>query len=244
MNNRIIFTLLNIIIIWAFSSNSVTAGFQDIVKSAQKAFTASDSLSESEIIEGLKQALEIGSADAVELVSQKGGYYDNPAIKIPLPESVQKVEKLLRSAGFGPKVDAFELSMNQAAEKAAPEAKSIFWDAIKKMEITDAKKILNGRDDEATLFFKDKTNDQLQQIFKPIVEDSMAEVGVTRTYQELNDKMESIPFADSMSFDLDQYVTDGSLDGLFKMLAEEEKKIRTEPAARVTDLLKKVFADN
>jgi hypothetical protein len=112
------------------------------------------------------------------------------------------------------------------------------------MEITDAKKILNGRDDEATLFFKDKTNDQLQQIFKPIVEDSMAEVGVTRTYQELNDKMKSIPFADSMSFDLDQYVTDGSLDGLFKMLAEEEKKIRTEPAARVTDLLKKVFADN
>lgn len=244
MNNRIIFTLLNIIIIWAFSSNSVNAGFQDIVKSAQKAFTASDSLSESEIIEGLKQALEIGSADAVELVSQKGGYYDNPAIKIPLPESVQKVEKLLRSAGFGPKVDAFELSMNQAAEKAAPEAKSIFWDAIKKMEISDAKKILNGRDDEATLFFKDKTNDQLQQIFKPIVEDSMAEVGVTRTYQELNDKMKSIPFADSMSFDLDQYVTDGSLDGLFKMLAEEEKKIRTEPAARVTDLLKKVFADN
>jgi len=244
MNNRIIFTLLNIIIIWAFSSNSVTAGFQDIVKSAQKAFTASDSLSESEIIEGLKQALEIGSADAVELVSQKGGYYDNAAIKIPLPESVQKVEKLLRSTGFGPKVDAFELSMNQAAEKAAPEAKSIFWDAIKKMEITDAKKILNGRDDEATLFFKDKTNDQLQQIFKPIVEDSMAEVGVTRTYQELNDKMKSIPFADSMSFDLDQYVTDGSLDGLFKMLAEEEKKIRTEPAARVTDLLKKVFADN
>jgi len=244
MNNRIIFTLLNIIIIWAFSSNSVTAGFQDIVKSAQKAFTASDSLSESEIIEGLKQALEIGSADAVELVSQKGGYYDNPAIKIPLPESVQKVEKLLRSTGFGPKVDAFELSMNQAAEKAAPEAKSIFWDAIKKMEITDAKKILNGRDDEATLFFKDKTNEQLQQIFKPIVEDSMAEVGVTRTYQELNDKMKSIPFADSMSFDLDQYVTDGSLNGLFKMLAEEEKKIRTEPAARVTDLLKKVFADN
>jgi len=244
MNNRIIFTLLNIIIIWAFSSNSVTAGFQDIVKSAQKAFTASDSLSESEIIEGLKQALEIGSADAVELVSQKGGYYDNPAIKIPLPESVQKAEKLLRSTGFGPKVDAFELSMNQAAEKAAPEAKSIFWDAIKKMEITDAKKILNGRDDEATLFFKDKTNEQLQQIFKPIVKDSMAEVGVTRSYQELNDKMKSIPFADSMSFDLDQYVTDGSLDGLFKMLAEEEKKIRTEPAARVTDLLKKVFADN
>lgn len=244
MNYRILYTIINIIVIGAIFSNPVIAGFKDILKGAQKAFTTSDSLSESEIIEGLKQALEIGSADAVEMVSQKGGYYDNPAIKIPLPESVQKVEKLLRGAGFGSKVDAFELSMNQAAEKAAPEAKSIFWDAIAKMEITDAKNILNGADDEATQYFKGQTSDQLQQIFKPIVEESMADVGVTRSYQELNDKVESIPFADPMSFDLDQYVTDGALGGLFKMLAEEEKKIRTEPAARVTDLLKKVFANN
>ena len=105
----------------------------------------------------------------------KGGP-NNPEIKIPLPASVQKVENLLRGAGFGSKVDAFELSMNKAAERAAPEAKSIFWDAIKKMKIDDAKKILSGRDDEATLYFKDKTYPQLQKIFEPIVKESMGEV--------------------------------------------------------------------
>jgi hypothetical protein len=144
---------------------------------------------------------------------------------------------------MGSKVDAFELSMNNAAERAAPEAKSIFLDAIKKMKIDDAKKILNGRDDEATLYFKDKTNARLQAIFEPIVKESMGEVGVTRIYQDLNAKVEKIPFADSFSFDLDQYVTDGALNGLFQMLAEEEKKIRSDPAARVTDLLKKVFGN-
>jgi hypothetical protein len=177
----------------------------------------------------------------VDLVSKTGGYYNNPEIKIPLPGSVQNVEKLLRGAGFGSKVDAFELSMNKAAERAAPEAKSIFWDAIKKMKIDDAKKILNGGDDEATLYFKDKTYPRLETIFEPIVKESMGEVGVTRIYQDLNAKVEKIPFADSFSFDLDKYVTDGALNGLFQMLAEEEKKIRSDPAARATDLLKKVF---
>jgi len=150
---------------------------------------------------------------------------------------------LLRGAGFGSKVDAFELSMNKAAERAAPEAKSIFWDAIKKMKIDDAKTILNGREDEATLYFKDKTSARLQEIFEPIVKESMGEVGVTRTYQDLNAKVEKIPFADSLNLDLDKYVTEAALNGLFQMIAEEEKKIRSDPAARVTDLLKKVFGN-
>ncbi|MCK5205762.1 MAG: DUF4197 domain-containing protein, partial [Desulfobacterales bacterium] len=140
------------------------------------------------------------------------------------------------------KVDSFELSMNRAAERAAPEAKSIFWDAITRMTFDDAKKILNGRDNEATLYFEDKTSDRLQEFFKPIVKDTMGDVGVTQSFQDLNAKAESMPFGKSLSFDLDQYVTDGALKGLFKMLAEEEKQIRTQPAARVTDLLKKVFA--
>jgi hypothetical protein len=221
----------------------VSAGFQDILKGAQKALGTSDSISDSEIVEGLKQALEIGTGKAVDLVSKQGGYYDNPAIKIPLPGSVQKAEKLLRGAGMGSKVDAFELSMNNAAERAAPEAKSIFLDAIKQMKIDDAKKILNGGDDEATLFFKDKTYARLQEIFEPTVKESMGEVGVTRTFQDLNAKVEKIPFAESFNLDLDKYVTDGALNGLFQMLAEEEKKIRSDPAARVTDLLKKVFGN-
>jgi hypothetical protein len=217
------------------------AGFQDFLKKAQKLFETSDSISESEIVEGLKQALEIGTGKAVDLVSKRDGFYNNPQIKIPLPASVQKAEKLLRGAGFGSKVDAFELSMNRAAERAAPEAKSIFWDAIKNMKFDDAKKILNGGDDEATLYFKDKTYPQLQEIFEPIVQESMGEVGVTRSFQALNAKVEKIPFADSFSLDLNKYVTDGALNGLFKMLAEEEKQIRSDPAARGTDLLKKVF---
>jgi hypothetical protein len=219
-----------------------SAGLSDIVKGAQDALGGSGALTNDEIIAGLKEALEVGTEKAVALVSQADGYYRNPDIKIPLPESVQKVEKFLRTAGYGQKVDAFELSMNRAAERAAPEAKSIFRDAITQMSFEDAGKILNGRDNEATLYFEDKTSGQLRELFKPIVKDAMGEVGVTRSFQDLNAKAKSIPFGKSLSFDLDQYVTDGALEGLFKMLAEQEKQIRTQPAARVTDLLQKVFA--
>ena len=221
-----------------------SAGLSDLLKGAQETLGGSGStgLTNDEITAGLKEALEVGTEKAVTLVSQAEGYYGNPDIKIPLPESVQKVEKLLRAAGYGQKVDAFELSMNRAAERAAPEAKSIFQDAITQMSFEDAGKILNGRDNEATLYFEDKTSGRLQELFKPIVEDSMGEVGVTRSFQDLNAKAESMPFGKSLSFDLDQYVTDGALQGLFKMLAEQERQIRTQPAARVTDLLQKVFA--
>ena len=219
-----------------------SAGLSDLLKGAQETMGSKASLSNDEIIQGLKEALQVGTEKAVALVSKPDGYYQNPDIKIPLPESVQKAEKILRATGYGEKVDDFELSMNRAAERAAPEAQSIFGDAIKQMTFDDAQKILNGRDNEATLYFEDKTSDRLQDAFKPIVKDAMGEVGVTRSFQELNTKAESMPFGKSLSFDLDQYVTDGALKGLFKMLAEEERQIRTQPAARVTDLLKKVFA--
>jgi hypothetical protein len=220
----------------------VFAGLSDIINSARDVLGGSGSLTDDEIIAGLKEALAIGTEKAVSIVSRPDGYYKNSAIKIPLPEPVQKAEKFLRASGYGQKVDAFELSMNRAAERAAPEAKAIFLDAIKEMRVDDAKKILNGRDNEATLYFEDKTSSRLEKIFKPIVEDAMGEVGVTRSFQDLNAKVESMPFGRSLSFDLDQYVTDGALKGLFKMLAEQERQIRTDPAARVTDLLQKVFA--
>jgi hypothetical protein len=175
------------------------------------------------------------------MVSVTDGFYKNPEIKIPLPSAIQKVENLLKTAGYGSTVDAFELSMNRAAEQAAPKAKSIFGEAIKAMRFSDARKILNGRDDEATRYFKEKTSDQLQKIFKPLIHNAMSDVGATRTYQELDANLQSIPFAGNLRFDLDQYVTDQTLNGLFLMLAEEEARIRRDPAARVTDLLKKVF---
>ena len=217
------------------------AGFDNFFKGVKEAVGLGGELSESKIIDGLKEALEIGTDNAVKLVSKADGYYKNPKIKIPLPGAVQKVEKVLRAVGYGEKVDAFEMSMNRAAEKAAPEAKALFWDTIKKMSFTDARKILDGRENEATLYFEEKTRDRLAETFSPIVHKAMSTVGVTRYYQELDAKVRTIPFADSMSFDLDKYVTDKGLNGLFLMLAEEERKIRENPAARVTDLLKEVF---
>ena len=213
----------------------------DVLKGAEKALGVGGGLSDSKIVDGLKEALQIGTGNAVQTVSTIGGYYNNPKIRIPLPGAIQKVEKLIRAAGYGSQVDAFELSMNQAAEKAAPEAKGIFWDAIKQMNFTDARKILDGPDNAATLYFKDKTYGRLSEVFKPIVHDSMSQVGVTEKYQELDQSMANIPFVGSMRFDLDKYVDDKALDGLFFMLAQEEKKIRQDPAARVTDLLKEVF---
>jgi len=206
-----------------------------------KGLAGGQGLSDAKIVDGLKEALTIGTTNAVTTVSKVDGYYGNSKIRIPLPESVQKAESVLRGLGYGPKVDEFELSMNRAAERAAPEAKALFVDAIKQMTVTDARKILEGRDNEATLYFKDKTYQKLGEIFKPIVHTSMSAVGVTSAYQSLDGKIRTVPFAERWAFDLDQYVTDKSLDGLFLMLAEEERKIRANPAARVTDLLKEVF---
>ena len=220
---------------------SAIAGIDDFLKGIKKAVGLSGGLSEGKIIEGLKEALQIGTGNAVKMVSLMDGYYKNPKIRIPLPDGVQKVEKFLKAIGYGAQVDAFELSMNRAAEKAASEAKAILWDTVKQMSFVDARKILEGRDNEATLYFKDKTQEKLGQRFKPIIHTAMSQGGVTRKYQELETKAQSIPFIKMMSLDLDQYVTDRALDGLFFMLAEEERKIRTDPAARVTDLLKDVF---
>jgi len=229
-----IFCIINV-------GDQVNAGFQDFIKDTMKILGGEKGLTNDEIVKGLKEALEIGTSTAVKTVSKTDGYLKNPLIKIPLPENVQKVEKLLQATGFGNQVDEFELSMNRAAERAAPEAKNIFWDAIKQMTFTDAGEILEGQDNAATLYFKDKTSGRLQEIFKPITHQAMSEVGAISHYQSLDNKIKTIPFADKMSFDLDQYVTDKALDGLFLMLAEEEKKIRQDPAARATDLLKKVF---
>lgn len=221
---------------------SGSAQFTDVLKGVQKAIGKSGSgLSESSIIDGLKEALRVGSGNAVGLVSQVGGYLNNPAIRIPLPGWLQKAEKVLRATGFGSQLDAFETSMNRAAEKAAPEAKSIFWDAIKQMDIQQARKILEGGDNAATQYLRDKTYDRLRESFKPRVHQAMSKVGVTRQYQGLEERIQAIPFVGRPETDLDGHVTDGALEGLFHMLAQEEKKIRHDPAARVTDLLKKVF---
>ncbi len=158
-----------------------------------------------------------------------------------MPEKIQKVADVLRKIGYEKPVDDFILSMNRAAEKAAPKAADYFVDSVKGMSIEDAKKILNGGNTAATDFFKSKTYDKLFSDFKPAISSSTDEVGVTRSYKEMMGKYTSIPFMKAESLDVDTYVTNKALDGLFYMVAQEEKKIRTDPGARVTDLLKKVF---
>jgi hypothetical protein len=221
-------------------STPAHAQLGDFFKNAQEKLTG-NKLSTDKITSGLKEALSIGTGNAVEAASQEDGYFNNPNIRIPLPSKVTQVEKLLDAAGMGQQVDDFKLSMNRAAEQAAPEAKDLFLGAITEMSFSDAKNILDGGDNAATLYFKDKTYSRLQEIFQPIVHSSMSETGVTRNYQEIEGKVDSIPFASSLNLDLDEYVTDKALDGLFFLVAEEEKKIREDPAARTTDLLKDVF---
>lgn len=194
---------------------------------------------------GLKEALRIGTQNAVALTGRSNGYFNNPAIKILMPQQLQMLETTMQMAGYGPQVDAFVLSMNQAAERAAPAATQIFTDALSAMTFEDAHTILAGGDTAATDYFKVKTSSQLVAAFRPIVEQTMNEVGAVRRYKELVTLFtlyQSIPFMTSATFDIDQYVVSKSLDGLFLVLGEEERKIRTDPMARVTDLLKEVFS--
>jgi hypothetical protein len=189
----------------------------------------------------LKEALQVGTENAVKLTGRPDGYFRNEAIKILLPEQLRNLEKGLRAVGFGAQVDELVLGMNRAAERAAPQAKQIFWDAIGAMTIDDARKILGGADTAATDYFKTKTSDALTTAFRPIVETSMRDVGVTRQYTELYRRAQAIPFLNVEAYDLDRYVVTRALDGLFHVVGEEEKKIRTNPAARVTELLRDVF---
>jgi hypothetical protein len=198
-------------------------------------------LSDAKIGSGLKEALKVGTENTVSLTGRPDGYFMNQAIKILMPSKLQTLEKGLRAIGYGPQVDEFILSMNRAAERAAPSAKKIFWDAIGEMTFDDARRILSGGDTAATEYFKGKTTDRLTTAFRPVVEKTTNEVGVTRQYKELVGRAESIPFLKVDSLDVDNYVVGKALDGLFHVLGEEERKIRTNPAARVTDLLKEVF---
>lgn len=194
------------------------------------------------VASGLKEALSVGTKNAVGLLSKKDGYFGNEAVKILLPENIRRVGDALRMAGYQKEVDAFVLSMNRAAEKAAPKAAGIFAGAIQSMSIDDAQKVLNGGNTAATEYFKSKTSSKLFDAFKPDISKSMNEVGVTKAYKDMMGRYTTLmPFAKMESLDLDTYVTKKSLDGLFYEVGQEETKIRTNPAARTTELLKRVF---
>ncbi|MGB3427298.1 MAG: DUF4197 domain-containing protein [Burkholderiaceae bacterium] len=191
---------------------------------------------------GIKEALAVGTERAVKSLSQVNGYFGNAAVKILMPSTIQKVADVARMAGYQKQVDEFVLSMNRAAEAAAPQAARYFGDAIRDMTLEDARGILTGGDTAATEFFRRKTHDKLYAAFKPVVSKKVDEVGTTRAYKDMMGRYTSVPMMSKQSLDLDDYVTNKSLDGLFYMVGEEEKKIRTNPAARTTDLLKSVFS--
>lgn len=217
------------------------AELDQLAKNMQSAMPQTNSLGK--IISGLKEALSIGTGNAVVDVSRVGGYFKNQAIKVLLPQEIQKAGDMLRKFGFGGVVDDFEHSMNTAAEQAAPKAKAIFIDAITQMTFEDARRILNGPDTAATDYLRKKTSASIAKLFRPIVTKSMNRVGVTRSYKQMVEPLKMLPIDSPLPVDLDGYVTEKALNGLFVMVAEEEKKIRLDPAARVTDLLKDVFGN-
>ena len=221
---------------------AVSAGQSLDVSKLFQSKSSTDNLSNGDIVAGLKEALEVGAANAVDLTGKTDGYFGNAAIKILLPEQMRNVETGLRALGQGEQVDAFVLAMNRAAEKAAPAAKDIFVSAIKSMSFDDARRILTGGDTAATDYFRAKTTQTLTAAFRPVVDDAMKQVGVVQQYEKLQSAYKSVPFASALpSFDVESYVVGKALGGLFLVLGEQEKKIRTDPAAQVTDLLKKVF---
>jgi hypothetical protein len=232
-----IFLVVTVILLSAFPASAQLDRLYKSLGGGEKG----GGLSDVKIGSGLKEALKIGAENAVNFTGKKDGFFLNQAIKILMPEKLRTFEKGLRAVGYGSEVDEFVLSMNRSAEKAAPFAKQIFWDAIGEMTFEDVRKILSGNDTAATDYCKGKTTHRLTDVFKPIVSNAMNEVGVTRQYKELVGRYESIPFVKKESFDLDQYVVTKALDGLFHMVGEEEMKIRKNPTARTTDLLKEVF---
>ncbi len=218
--------------------------FEDLTKKGMEQLgkVGGSVLTNEKIISGLKEALEVGTENTINLTGNVDGYLKNEAIKILLPEKLQQMDKMLRMVGFGPQIDEFVVSMNRSAEQAAPLAKPIFTEAVTDMTFEDGHKILNGGDTAATDYFKEKTKAKLTEAFKPKITEAMDQVGVAAQYKSLVGEYSSLPFVNAEQFDLDNYVVGKSLEGLFHTLAQEEQKIRNNPAARVTDLLKEVFA--
>ena len=237
--SRVVSTTLVALLLGATSS---FAQLPDFLKGLPQLPSSGAGLGDARIAEGLKEALRVGTENAVGLTGRVDGYFANQAIKILMPERLKSLEQGLRLIGQGERVDELVLGMNRAAERAAPAARGIFVDAIGEMGIDDARKILSGPDTAATDYFKGKTTPKLTAAFQPVVERSMNEVGVARQYKDLLAQAQAIPFFRTEDYDLNRYVVGKSLDGLFHVVGEEERKIRTNPTARTTELLREVFA--
>lgn len=201
----------------------------------------SQALTDLEIGNGLKEALRIGTQRVVGQVGTRDGYNADPLIHIPLPKDLRKVHKVLDKVGLGGLTADLELKLNRTAERAAPEAKDMFWNAISEMTLDDVRGIWQGPDDGATRYFQGKMTSPLIDRFTPIVQESMSEVGVVQLYDIVISKYESIPFVPDVKGDLTRYTVKRGLRGIFTYVAKEEAAIRNDPAKRSTELLERVF---
>ncbi len=217
-----------------------------VVKQAEDTYkeaTGQKKLTNAEVVKGLKEALTIGTNNSSSLASKVDGFYGNSKIKIPFPEEAIKVKNTLNDLGMSAQVEKFEETINRAAEEAAKDAAPIFIDAIKGMSIGDGFKILKGADNSATQYLQDKTSSPLKDKFKPVVKNAISKVEVTKYWNPIISTYNKIPAVQKMNPDLDEYITLKAMQGLFTLIADEELKIRKDPMARVTDLLKKVFGN-
>jgi hypothetical protein len=229
--------------------SQLQGGFLDQLKDSLKGITGTTPTSESsltaeEISKGLIEALQVGSERAVEFASAEGGFLNNPRIHIPLPGKLHAVADKLRAVGLSTQIDTFENTLNTAAEKASSEALPILGQAIKEITFDDVNRLWQGGDTAITDYFKEKTRQPIYDKYYPVVQGVTQQVGVTSSYQAIVNKpaVRIIATGMDMNTDVDGYVTGKALDGLYILLAEEEKQIRTNPVARTTDLLKRVFS--
>ena len=200
-------------------------------------------LDEQTVAAGLREALRVATERTVISTSKLDGFLGNALIRIVMPEQFEVAAKTLRAVGFGKQVDELEIGMNRAAERAAGEATEVFLNAITQMTLEDAFSILNGGDNAVTNYFRSRTEESLHERFKPIVTEKMSEIGLYKVYNGLTDYYNKLPLVTTPALDLDEYVTQHALDGLFTVLGQEEKRIRTDPLARTTDLLRRVFGN-
>jgi hypothetical protein len=204
--------------------------------------TATSNLTDGEITSGLKEALSVGADLVVNQLGVSGGFNADPSIHIPLPSSLQKVQSTLDKVGMSGMLDDLETRLNTAAEIATPKAKELFKNAIASMSLDDARSILAGENDAATRYFQSKMTPDLVAEFTPIVNDSLSEAGAIKSYDNAIGQYKKLPLVPDAKADLSSYVVEKGMDGIFHYLAVEEAKIRTNPVARTTELLKKVFA--
>ncbi len=220
------------------------AAAQNWLKKLEETITggaAPSGLSLEEMSDGLLEALRVGTERVVAQVGAPDGYNLDPAIHIPLPGSLGKVQSVLKAVGMSHMADDLELRLNRAAEAAAPEAKELFWQAIGEMTFDDARKIYNGPDDAATRYFQGKMTPPLTERMTPVVDRSLADVGAIQSYDAMMKRYKAVPFVPDVKADLSGYAVEKAMDGLFHYVAKEEAAIRNDPAARTTELLKKVF---